>query len=167
MLYRLQTLRCFTSPPSGLLLVCSSQPVQASAGLSLVSATPILWSRLLKNAPPSSMYEEVAPAASTLSAAAGAGARKGSSKGSAARDEVSASVAAAVRAVIGADVEPDASLMASGLDSLGSVVSAGCGCLSYSAVPSGNLCAEQWHFSLDSLPNADKSAAERWPASSA
>lgn len=116
-------------PPSGLLLACSSQPVQASAGLSLVSATPILWSRLLKNAPPTSMYEEVAPAASTLSAAAGAGARKGSSKGSAARDEVSASVAAAVRAVIGADVEPDASLMASGLDSLGSVVSAGCGCL--------------------------------------
>lgn len=94
-----------------------------------MSATPILWSRLLKNAPPTSMYEEVAPAASTLAAAAGAGARKGSSKGSAARDEVSASVAAAVRAVIGADVEPDASLMASGLDSLGSVVSAGWGCL--------------------------------------
>jgi hypothetical protein len=37
-------------------------------------------------------------------------------------EDVRASVAGAVRAVVGSDVDPEASLMESGLDSLGSVV---------------------------------------------
>eukprot|EP00955_Chlamydomonas_euryale_P028207 297103-Chlamydomonas_euryale.AAC.1 len=96
--------------------------------LPVVAAAPLDWGKMLRDAPPPPLLEDVAPRAAAPAAAATAirgmpapqgmthlGPPRRSAQGLAA---VAAEVSAAVRAVVGEDVPPQASLMESGLDSL-------------------------------------------------
>ena len=94
----------------------------------IISATPILWERLIKRQPPPQLLSEVTTAAAP--APPKAAHQAAPSRGSAiapyaasalAAADIEARVAAAVRAVVGSDVDREAALMESGLDSLGSV----------------------------------------------
>ena len=119
---------CHTNPPwSTGLLRASGGPAHITPP-HIVSATPILWERLVKRQPPPQLLSEVAtaaaaaPKAAHLAAPSRGSARSPHHTASAlAAADIEARVAAAVRAVVGSDVDREAALMESGLDSLGSV----------------------------------------------
>lgn len=116
--------------------LCLTGLLRASGGPSysasphIVSATPTLWERLVKHQPPPQLLSEVATASATAAPQKAVHQTSSSSRGRApassgaaalAVADIEARVAAAVRAVVGSDVDREAALMESGLDSLGSV----------------------------------------------